>query len=168
MDNNVNNDAVAARRRALAEALRTEREALAQDTAFLYAKFVARDAKKNDLLKVIHKSSDLYQTILRFDNQWFTGHTSYDFTDVKLLSYSQFTSTDFACEISFQPKYYLGKTEIDGAPFHCRLMFVQVDDEWKVVALTNIIEESETPDTSTDASNTTTTTTKTETTATAN
>ncbi len=151
----------------VAEVLRTEREALAQDTAFLYAKFVARDAKKNDLLKVIHKSSDLYQTILRFDNQWFTGHTSYDFTDVKLLSYSQFTSTDFACEISFQPKYYLGKTEIDGAPFHCRLMFVQVDDEWKAVALTNIIEESETPDTSTDTSDTTTTT-NTETTTTAN
>lgn len=151
----------------VAEALRTERETLAQDTAFLYAKFVARDAKKNDLLKVIHKSSDLYQTILRFDNQWFTGHSSYDFTDVKLLSYSQFTSTDFACEISFQPKYYLGKTEIDGAPFHCRLMFVQVDDEWKAVALTNIIEESETPNTSTGKSDTTTTT-NTETTTTAN
>lgn len=153
----------------VSEEVRSEREQLAQDVAFLYAKFVARDADKNELLKVVHKSSELYQTIRRFDNQWFTGHSSYEFTDVKLLSYSQFTNGDFACEISFLPKYYLGKTEIDGAPFHCRLMFVQVEDEWKAVALTNIIEETETPDTSTDTSDATTTTTaNTETTATAN
>ncbi len=144
----------------VAEALRTEREELAQDTAFLYAKFVARDAEKNELLKLIHKDSDFYQTIRRFDNQWFTGHSSYEFSDVKLVAYSQFTSSDFACEVSFQPKYYLGKTEIVGTPFRCRVMFVQVEDDWKLVALTNIIEESSDSDTTTDTSDATTTTTE--------
>ena len=145
----------------VAEALRTEREELAQDAAFLYAKFVARDAEKNELLKLIHKDSDLYQTIRRFDNQWFTGHYSYEFSDVKISAYSQFTNSDFACEVSFQPKYYVGKGPIDGTPFNCRVMFVQVEDEWKLVALTNIIEESSDSDTTTDASNTATTTTDT-------
>lgn len=141
----------------VAEALRTEREELAQDAAFLYAKFVARDAEKNELLKLIHKDSDLYQTIRRFDNQWFTGHYSYEFSDVKISAYSQFTSSDFACEVSFQPKYYVGKGPIDGTPFNCRVMFVQVEDEWELVALTNIIEESPDSDTTTNASDTTTT-----------
>lgn len=145
----------------VAETLRTEREELAQDAAFLYAKFVARDAEKNELLKLIHKDSDLYQTIRRFDNQWFTGHYSYEFSDVKISAYSQFTNSDFACEVSFQPKYYVGKGPIDGTPFNCRVMFVQVEDEWKLVALTNIIEESSDSDTTTDASNTATTTTDT-------
>ncbi|MBQ9861743.1 MAG: hypothetical protein IJO75_05735 [Clostridia bacterium] len=145
----------------VAETLRTEREELAQDAAFLYAKFVARDAEKNELLKLIHKDSDLYQTIRRFDNQWFTGHYSYEFSDVKISAYSQFTSSDFACEVSFQPKYYVGKGPIDGTPFNCRLMFVQVEDDWKLVALTNIIEDSSDSDTTTDASNTATTTTNT-------
>ena len=141
----------------VAEALRTEREELAQDAAFLYAKFVARDAEKNELLKLIHEDSDLYQTIRRFDNQWFTGHYSYEFSDVKISAYSQFTSSDFACEVSFQPKYYVGKGPIDGTPFNCRVMFVQVEDEWELVALTNIIEESPDSDTTTSASDTTTT-----------
>lgn len=145
----------------VAEALRTEREELAQDAAFLYAKFVARDAEKNELLKLIHKDSDLYQTIRRFDNQWFTGHYSYEFSDVKISAYSQFTSSDFACEVSFQPKYYVGKGPIDGTPFNCRVMFVQVEDEWELVALTNIIEESPDSDTTTNASDTTTTATAT-------
>ena len=141
----------------VAEALRTEREELAQDAAFLYAKFVARDAEKNELLKLIHKDSDLYQTIRRFDNQWFTGHYSYEFSDVKISAYSQFTSSDFACEVSFQPKYYVGKGPIDGTPFNCRVMFVQVEDEWELVALTNIIEESPDSDTTTNTSDTTST-----------
>lgn len=143
----------------VAEMLRTEREALAQDVTFLYAKFVARDAKKEELLKVIHKKSALYQTIRGFDNQWFTGHSSYEFSDVKISAYSQFTSSDFTCEVSFQPKYYVGRTPIDGAPFHCRVSFVQIEDEWKLVALTNIIEGSSDLDADTNASDTTTTTT---------
>ena len=141
----------------VAEALRTEREELAQDAAFLYAKFVARDAEKNELLKLIHKDSDLYQTIRRFDNQWFTGHYSYEFSDVKISEYSQFTSSVFACEVCFQPKYYVGKGPIDGTPFNCRVMFVQVEDEWELVALTNIIEESPDSDTTTNTSDTTST-----------
>ncbi len=148
------------------EVLRTEREAFAQEAAFLYAKFVARDAEKNELLELIHKDSDLYQTIRAFDNQWFTKHTSHEFSDVKLSAYSQFTSSDFTCEVSFQPKYYLGKTEIVGTPFRCRVTFVQIEDDWKLVALTNIIEESLDSDTTTDASDATTTTTTTETTTT--
>ncbi len=152
----------------VAEILRTERETIAQDATFLYAKFVARDAKKEELLKLIHKKSDLYQTIRGFDNQWFTGHSSYEFSDVNVSAYSQFTGSDFTCEVSFLPKYYLGKTEIDGAPFHCRVTFVQIEDEWKLVALTNIIEESSDSDTDTDTSDATTTTTNTETTTTAN
>lgn len=140
----------------VAEALRTERETLAQDATFLYAKFVARDAKKEELLKLIHKKSDLYQTIRGFDNQWFTGHSSYGFSDVNVSAYAQFTSSDFTCEVSFQPKYYLGKTEIDGAPFRCRVSFVQIEDEWKLVALTNMIEESLDSDATTDTSDTTT------------
>ncbi len=152
----------------VAEALLAERKTLAQDTAFLYAKFVARDAEKDELLKLIHKDSDLYQTIRSFDNQWFTGHSSYEFSDVKLSSYSQFTNFDFACEVSFRPKYYLGKTEIDGADFRCRVMFVQIENEWKLVALTNITAGPSDTDTATDTSDTTTTTATTETSTTTN
>ncbi len=143
----------------VAEELRAEREELAQEAAFLYAKFVARDAEKNELLKLIHKDSELYQTIRRFDNQWFTGHYSYEFSDVKISAYSQFTSSDFACEVSFQPKYYVGKGPIDGTPFRCRVKFVQVKGDWKLVELTNIIEESSNSDTTIDASAATTTAT---------
>ncbi len=145
----------------VAEALRTEREELAQDAAFLYAKFVARDAEKNELLKLIHKDSDLYQTIRRFDNQWFTGHYSYEFTDVKISAYSQFTSSDFACEVSFQPQYYVGNGPVEGTPFRCRVMFVHVKDDWKLVALTNIMEESSNSDATDDTSDVTATTTTT-------
>ena len=78
---------------------------------------------------------------------------------MKISAYSQLTSSDFACEVSFQPQYYVGNSPIEGTPFHCRVMFVLVEDEWKLVALTNIAEESTVPesDTTDDTADATTT-----------
>ncbi len=122
-----------------ADSLRTEREEQAKDVAFTYAKFVARDAGSGAILKHVYKDSDLYTTIQNFSNYWFTGHSSYRFEDVKITDYTQYTAKDFACNVYFQPIYtHKGKT-IKTAPFQCRLTFVEIDEEWKLVSLVNII-----------------------------
>ena len=122
-----------------ADSVRTEREELAKDVAFTYAKFVARDAGSGAILDHIYKKSDLHTTIKNFSNYWFTGHSSYRFEDVKITDYTQYTAKDFACNVYFQPVYtHKGKT-IKTAPFQCRLTFVEIEDEWKLVSLTNIV-----------------------------
>ncbi len=128
------------------ETLRTEHEELAKKTAFKYAEFVARDAQRADLLKLVYKGSDLYTTIQNFSNHWFTGHDAYQFKDVVVSAYTQYTPSDFSCEVFFQPVYTRKKQVIESAPFHCRLTFVQIDDEWKLLTLTQIITETESSD----------------------
>ncbi len=142
----------------VADALRTEREQLAQKTAFKYAEFVARDATRADVLKLVYKDSDLYGTIRNFSNHWFTGHDTYKFTDVVISAYTQYTRSDFSCNVSFQPIYTRKKQTIKGTPFNCRLSFVLIDDEWKLLSLTQFAAQTEETDSTTTTTSTTGTT----------
>lgn len=124
------------------ELLRTEREELAKNTAFTYAEFVARDAKLKALQKLIYEDSELYDTVSSFDDYWTTKHDGYTFEDVVVSGYSQYTDTDFSCEVSFRPVYTQKKQVIEDSPvFHCRLTFILVDEEWKLLTLTTIADE---------------------------
>lgn len=141
------------------DALQAEHEELAKKTAFKYAEFVARDATRAELLKFVYKDSALYDTIWNFSNHWFTGHDSYKFNDVTISAYTQYTASDFSCEVSFQPVYTRKKHVIESTPFHCRLTFVLVNEEWKLLALTQIVTETESPDSTATTTETTTTAT---------
>ena len=123
------------------DALREEREELAKSAAFKYAAFVGKDASRNDVLKFVHRDSDLYDTIRNFSNGWFTTHDSYEFKDVVVSNYAQFTSSDFSCDVSFLPVYIRNNKKIESALFHCRLSFVLDDDEWKMVSLVQAVED---------------------------
>ncbi len=124
---------------AVSDKTRTEREEIAKEAAFTYAKFVARDAGSGAVLKLIHKESDLYTTIKNFSNYWFTGHDSHRFEDVKISDYTQYSAKDFSCSVYFQPVYTRKGKPIKTAPFQCRLSFIEEDDEWKLVSLINVI-----------------------------
>lgn len=140
------------------DALRTEHEELAKNTAFKYAEFVARDAERSDILKLIYKGSNLYDTIQNFSNHWFTGHDTYKFEDVAVSNYTQYTRSDFSCEVSFQPVYTRKKQVIESTPFRCRLTFVLVDEKWQLLSLTQDNNETELSDSTTDVTETTGTT----------
>lgn len=133
----------------VADALRTEREELAKNTAFKYAEFVARDAERADVLKLVYKDSDLYSTIRNFSNHWFTGHDSYKFTDVVVSNYTQYTRSDFSCEVFFQPVYTRKKQVIESTPFHCRLTFVLIGEEWQLLSLTQMTTTTESTESTT-------------------
>lgn len=137
--------------RPVSDLTRTENEALAQKVAFTYSEFVARDTDRAAMLALVYKESDLYATIRNFSNYWFTGHSSYKFTDVKITNYKQYTDSDFTCDVSFQSVYTVKKYTIKGNPFNSRLTFVRVGEDWKLLTLTPIAVET--------AEETTTTTT---------
>lgn len=126
------------------EAVRTKHEELAKSTAFTYAAFVGKDAARSDVLKLVYKDSALYDTIRNFSNGWFTKHDSYEFKDVSITNYAQFTSTDFSCDVSFTPVYIRNNKKLENAPFHCRLSFVLMDDQWKLVSLVQKVAEQNT------------------------
>ncbi len=139
----------------VSDEMRAEREELAKNMAFKYAEFVARDASRAEVLQQVYSGSDLYGTIRNFSNHWFTGHDSYTFNDVKISGYTQYTDSDFSCDVSFQPVYKRKNHVIKSTPFKCRLTFVQIDGKWMLLTLSQTVTES----TDTTASSTTTTTT---------
>lgn len=121
------------------QVMRTEHEQLAERVAFTYAKFVARDATRRDFQKLIYEDSELYNAIGEFDDFWTTKHDNYTFEDVVLSGYSQYTGNDFSCEIIFRPVYTQKNEVIESSPtFHCRLNFILVDEDWKLISLTII------------------------------
>ena len=127
--------------RPTAEALRTEREELAKEVAFTYAKFISRDAEREDVLKLIAKNSDLYQKVKAFSNDWFSKHDSVKFRDVTVTGYCQYSSNDFSCEIRFTPVYLRGGQEKETGIFHNRLHFVLIGDQWQLFTMTQLSDE---------------------------
>lgn len=144
---------------------RTTHEQLAVEAAKTYAKFVAKDASRTQLLKIIHKDSQLYQTIRNFSNVWFNKHESYEFRNVEFAKYTRYTADDFSCVVSFQPIYMRNGKPIQSTPVCYRMTFLRVEGEWTLYALTQTTREeaglssATTATTSTTASAATTTTT---------
>ncbi len=134
-----------------------EYETLAIDAATTYAKFVARDASRNALLKYIYKNSTLYQTIRNFSNSWFTSHESYEFLDLKVSAFHQYTDRDFSCDVSFRPTYVRKGKTYEGEPVHYHVAFIQIEDTFLMYALNSVIDTVQ-PETSTTTTPTATTT----------
>ena len=141
------------------DAVHQTNEALAIEAATTYAKFVANDATRTQLLNYIHKESVLYQTIRKFSNAWFTRHESYEFRDIKVTEYVRYASTDFTCTVSFQPVYTRNGKPFEATPVHYRMTFLLADGNWTLYALSQTTAPA--PESATTATTTTTTTTAT-------
>lgn len=141
-----------------ATAERSENEALAIKAAHTYAKFIAKDASRTELLKYIHKESQLYQTIRNFSNVWFNKHESYEFRNTVVSDYSCYTANDFSCIVSFEPVYTKNGKQIEAVPVHYRMTFVLIDDEWTLFALSQTTVEADDTTGTTTATGTGTTT----------
>lgn len=137
-----------------------EYETLAIDAATTYAKYVAKDATRNTLLTFVYKKSSLYQTIRNFSNSWFSTHESYEFLDLKVTEFKQYTDRDFSCDVSFQPTYVRKGKTFKGEPVHYQVAFIQVGDSFLMYALNSVVNTTP-PNTSTTTPSTTTATTTT-------
>lgn len=137
-----------------------EYETLAIDAATTYAKYIAKDATRNTLLTFVHKKSTLYQTIRNFSNSWFSTHESYEFLDLKVSEFKQYTDRDFSCDVSFQPTYVRKGKTFKGEPVHYQVAFIQTGDTFLMYALNSVVNTAP-PETSTSPSSTTITTTTT-------
>lgn len=127
---------------------RAAQEALAVDAATAYAKFVAKDEEKSTLLKKIHKSSQLYQTVRSFSNTWFSAHQAYEFRDLTVTDYTCYSTQEFSCTVSFRPIYTrYGKT-VEDPTVHYRMSFLLDGDNWLLYSLQQMATtESTTVDT---------------------
>lgn len=134
-------------------------EALATEVAFTYAKFIARDASRNTLLKLIYKESELYDSIRNFSNAFFTKHISYQFTNVQVHSALRFTEQDFSCEVEFIPYYTTEEKTYQGETVHYRITLFKIDEQWQVVALTPVADKTSSSTTADTHQTTTTSTT---------
>jgi hypothetical protein len=135
-----------------------ELETLATEAAFTYAKFIARDAGRNTLLKLIYKESELYDSIHNFSNAYFTKHDSYEFTNVKIHSQLRFTEQDFSCEVEFEPYYTTEGKTYQGETVHYRITLLNIDEKWQLIAL-KPVADNHTQTTTTDTNQATTTST---------
>ncbi len=120
----------------------------AVDAATTYAKFIARDATWAKIKPFIYKESALYDALRNFTNMWFTSHDSYKFNDLTVSAYSNFSDSDFTCEVKFQPVYTKNGRTFNGEPAHYRITALKFDGEWKVISLAPVLE-TETPNTDT-------------------
>ncbi len=124
-------------------------EAFAVDIAKTYAKFVAKDASRTELLKQVHKESVLYNTIRNFSNVWFNKHDSYEFRDVSVTNYTRYSQSDFSCVVNFQPVYFRDGKAIESMPVHYQMSFLQIDGEWTLFSLTQTTAQEESTSTDT-------------------
>ncbi len=125
----------------------TDYETLATEAATTYAKFVAKDATRNALLEYVYKNSTLYQTIRNFSNSWFSTHEGYEFLDLKVSDFSQYTDRDFSCDVSFKPTYVRKGKTYEGEPVHYEVAFIQANDTFLMYALNSVTHTAQ-PETS--------------------
>ena len=162
--------------RVLLPAAETEKQAnqeLAIEAATTYAKFVAKDATRTQVLKYVHDDSELNRSIRNFSNVWFGSHESYEFRNITVTNYGSYSSSDFFCTVSFEPIYTKNGKKIEATPVHYRMSFLRDGDEWLLYTLSQATaEESGNGETTTGNGSTATTasaaTTTTTTTTTAN
>lgn len=113
-------------------------ESVAADMAFQYTAFLAKDAKREDVLANIYPETVLYQQVTDYDNSGFEKHTAYEFQDLKVFNSCWNTEDDFSCEITFQPVYTYKKKTFEGEAVHYRLTLLKVEDEWKLLSLVDV------------------------------
>lgn len=113
-------------------------ETLAKDVATTYAAFIATDASRTELMSYIYRDSDFAVTITNFRNDWFSSHDNYRFDHLNITQYHRYSDTDFTCDVSFTPVYTNYGQEIVSEPVHYRLVFLQVEGEWKLLSLTSV------------------------------
>lgn len=115
--------------------IRTAQETLATNAATTYAKFVAKDEEKYTVLKKVHKSSQLYQTIRSFSNTWFSAHQTYEFRDLTVTDYTCYSTQEFSCTVSFRPIYTRYGKVIEDPTVHYRMTFLLEGEDWLLYSL---------------------------------
>lgn len=118
--------------------------AFATEGATTYAEFIARDATRTELSKLIYKETSLYKAIRNFSNQWFSSHDSYEFQDMKLYNDFSYTDSDFTCDVSFQPVYTKNGKVLESEEAHYRITMLYLEDQWKIISLTPVTSENTT------------------------
>ncbi len=131
-------------------------EDFAVQAATSYAKFVAKDAERSEILSLIHKESPLYDTVRTYSNTWFGEHQSYEFLDTAVTEYRQYSATDFSCVVSFRPIYYRNGKRIENPTLHYQMSFVRTEDGCVLYSLQQQAAEDTTTDGTTDSTSTTT------------
>lgn len=120
---------------------KTRLEEQAATVATTYAAFIARDAKRAEVLSYLIEDTDFYKTVKKYDNSKFDRHTAYEFQDLQVLNFSRITEDDFTCDVKIQPVYTYKKKTFNGDPIHYRLTFLKIEDEWLLLSLETVTQE---------------------------
>lgn len=122
--------------------VRQQYEALALETAQVYAKFISHDAQFTDLEKYLYKDTDFYSAIRSFSNKWYSSHTGVRFEDLTVNNTVEYSPDHFSSEVSFDYVVYRGNAAKPSQEWHYptkyRLYFLRTNDNWKAVEIDSL------------------------------
>lgn len=101
----------------------------------LYSRYIANDAYFSSLSGYIPEDSKLYSDLRTYEGQFYTYHTSYDFTEEKVVRTTQYSDSCFAVRVSYVHNVY-SYGETFSYPADNTVLVVNTDAGMKVVALT--------------------------------
>lgn len=120
-------------KKAAAADLETQRQAI-EKAARTYANYISEDAAFSQLKQLMDTNTDFYKALSTFSNRFFSDHDSYDFRDIKIGDFYQYTENDFIGTISFNYVTAKGEQEQVYAT-HYRMSFVKQQNQWKLINL---------------------------------
>ena len=94
--------------------------------------YMSTDYSLYNVSKNLTSEGPAYQKLVGFDLKWIASHRSYDFIDIKVEHYVQYTEELFSVEISYTFKVIYYSADPEFYPTAYRLYFKKVGDVWKV------------------------------------
>ena len=100
--------------------------------------YMTNDYSLYNMDKDMVKDSQAYKYVRGFDNQWIAEHRSYDFLNMDVRNYVQYSQDCFSAEARYDYKitYYYADPEI--YPTAYRLFFQKQGDQWQLFDFTLI------------------------------
>lgn len=107
----------------------------AMEFSQLYSRYIANDAYFSSLSGYIPEDTKLYSDLRTYEGQFYTYHTSYDFTEEKILRTTQYSDSCFAVRVSYVHNVY-SYGETFSYPADNTIFAVRTDSGLRIVGLT--------------------------------
>lgn len=104
---------------------------LAEQAATAYAKFISKDAEREDVLVFFLEETQFYKHLKQYDNQWYNDHDAFAFSDMQTGSWQALDDAHARCDITFRYTVTMGRRVFD-YPSHYTLYFVDTPSGWKI------------------------------------
>ena len=114
-------------------AIPKDREEALLNAAKTYAYYISGDVSFNKVKAFLYKDTAFYTCLLDYSSYWYIDHDSATFENLAVTNYTEYSTTAYSAEISFDYRVKRGTYVNNVYPTHYRISFAEIDGKMMVV-----------------------------------